>query len=160
ASSRRRANQRTPRGRSPARSPHPAPCRGDVPETPRLRGLDRNMSTSLKQYRRNARRREIREGAGQHRPHTETREIVTPLGHKRADAADLNPDRREVREAAERERRDRERPRIECGLHRTELRKCDELIEHHPCAEQIADRERIPPGDTKAPGDGGKDPAE
>src|SRR5262245_26738365 len=65
------------------------------------------------QHRGDARRHEVRERAGEHRAQAEPREIVTPIRHERADAADLDADRREVREPAERERGHRERARIQ-----------------------------------------------
>jgi hypothetical protein len=45
------------------------------------------------------RRHEVRQRAGEHGPQPQSREIVPAVRRKRADAADLNPDRAEVREA-------------------------------------------------------------
>src|SRR5436305_8354614 len=88
---------------------------------------------------------EIRQRAGEHRAEAEPRQVVAPVWRQRADAADLDADRAEVREAAQRESRDRERLRIERALERSELRVRHELVERHPRAEEIADLRRVAP---------------
>ena len=45
-------------------------------------------------------------------------------------------------------------------LQRPELREGDELVEHHPRAEQVADRRGVPPRHAQAPGDRREHPAE
>ena len=63
---------------------------------------------------------------------------------QRADAADLNSNRTEIRKAAQRKRRDRKRARIERRLHRAERRKRHQFVDHHASSEQVADLRRIP----------------
>ena len=87
-------------------------------------------------------------------------QVVTTVRRQRADAADLDADRAEVRKAAQRVGGDGERPRIEHVLERPELRVGDELVQHHARAEQVADRERVLPRHTHAPGQRREDPAE
>ena len=108
----------------------------------------------------NRRGHEVGQRAGEHRAQAEPRQIVTPVRREPADAADLHADRAEVREAAQRERRDRERLRIERRLERTELRVGDELVERHARAEQVADRRRIAPRHAHRPRDRREHPAE
>ena len=66
----------------------------------------------------------------------------------------------ETGEPGEGERRDGERARIEGVLHGPELRKGDELVEHHPRAQQSADHAAVVPRHAHRPGKGPEDPAE
>src|SRR5437867_4095227 len=68
------------------------------------------------------------------------------FGRERADAADLNADRAEIREPAQREGGDGKRNGIETAFHWTEMRVCDEFIDHHPLTQQRADRPAVVPG--------------
>src|SRR5258705_11873450 len=95
-------------------------------------------SWSLQQKSRDRRGHEIRERSGEHGPQTEPREIVTPVRRERSDAADLNADRAEVGEPAEREGCDRERSRIERRLQGPKLRIRDKLIGGNHSANQVA----------------------
>ena len=52
---------------------------------------------------------EVGQRAGEHRAQAEPRQVVPPVRRQRADAADLDADRAEVGEPAQREGRDRER---------------------------------------------------
>src|SRR5207237_6335632 len=91
---------------------------------------------------------------------TEPRQIVPAVRRERADAADLDADRAEIREAAQRKRADRERLRIELRLERAELRVRDELVERHPRAEQVADGGRVAPRHSHPPGHRSEHPSE
>ena len=82
------------------------------------------------------------------------------FGRQRADAADLDSDRAEIGKAAESKRGDGERAWIERSLLRAQSRVSNEFIDHHACAEQIADSAAVFPGHTDEPGDGRKNYAE
>src|SRR5262245_50770133 len=72
----------------------------------------RYVISHSQQESRDRRGDEVRQGAGEHRAQSEARQVVAPRRRERADAADLDADRAEVGEAAQRERGDRERLRI------------------------------------------------
>src|ERR1051325_3352806 len=76
---------------------------------------------------RERRRQEVRQRPRDHGPEPESREVVLALRHQRADAPDLDPDRADVREAAQRERGDGEGHGIELSPERPQLRVGDEL---------------------------------
>src|ERR1700691_1128776 len=63
-----------------------------------------------------------------HRPDAEFRQLAALLGRQRSDAANLNPDRAEIREAAKRERCDRKTPWVEGSLNLAQLREGHELV--------------------------------
>src|SRR3954447_7761730 len=84
-------------------------------------GFDSFDAFELQKESCNGRRNEVGERSRQHRAHAEAREIVTAGRGQGADAANLDPDRAEIRESAQRKCRDREGPRIEHRLHRSEL---------------------------------------
>ena len=120
---RRRACRRSRRGRSRARSrsPAPSPMRAAdrigrlldlvvVASSPPSAWLDGDRS---QQEAGDGRGHEVGERAGEHRAQAEPRQIVAAVRRQRADAADLDADRAEVGEPAQREGRDGERLRIE-----------------------------------------------
>ena len=110
---------------------------------------------------RERRREEVRERPGDHRAKAEPRQIVLALGRERADAADLNPDRAEVREAAQRERGDGERdagralpfigPRCAYAMNSLSTMRSPS---------SASDRAAVVPGHTHDPRDRPEDPAE
>ncbi len=127
-SSRRRAARRSRRGPSPGRRR----CRADRGPARGRRQRRRSPARilprrSLGQGGRAGARRggghsrnpamvgghEVGQRPGDHRAQAEARQVVAAFRRERADAADLDADRAEVRESAQREGRDRERPRIE-----------------------------------------------
>ena len=73
----------------------------------------RRSGPGSQQRSRNRRGDEVGERAGDHRADAEPRQIVPARRRQRADAAELDADRREVGEAAQREGGDGERARIE-----------------------------------------------
>src|SRR5947209_2351419 len=79
------------------------------------------QSCNSQEKPRNRRRHEVRQRPREHRAEAEPRQVVPSIGRQRADAADLDADRAEIREAAQRKRRDRERLRVERSLERAEL---------------------------------------
>src|SRR5207247_5162460 len=79
---------------------------------------------------RQRRRQEVRERPRDHRAEAEPGEIVLAVRDERADAADLDADRADISEAAQRERGDGERHGIELRSHRPELRVGEELVQH------------------------------
>src|SRR6267378_1394212 len=72
------------------------------------------------QHAGNRSRHQISHGSGQHGANAETGEFAALIGSERADAAQLNSDRTQIREAAKRESRDRKRAGIEHGSLRSE----------------------------------------
>src|SRR5690242_19851821 len=76
------------------------PCHGRS-HAERAKGM--STQPQLKQKPRNRRRDEVRQRAREHRAQSQPREIVAPGRRQRADPADLDPDRAEVRESAQRE---------------------------------------------------------
>ena len=84
-------------------------------------------------------RHQISHGSCQHGAQAETREISAAVGREGADAPDLNADRTEVCEAAERKGRDREGPGIEHASLWPQHGKGYEFVEYHARAEQIPD---------------------
>ena len=90
----------------------------------------------------------------------EPREIGSLIRSQRTDAADLNSDRTEIREAAKRERGDREGTRIERLFHRAEALERDEFVRDHAQSQQVADRRRVVPRNSNQPRDRRENPAE
>src|SRR5436305_829684 len=98
---------------------------------------------NLQQHSRNGRGQKIRQRSGEHRTQSEAREVAAPRRGERADASDLNGNRGEVREAAQRIRRDDEAaPRETAADSRlAKFRERHELVEHHARPEKIANGE-------------------
>ena len=79
---------------------------------------------SLQKHSHDRSRHQIRHGSREHRANAQFAPVRRVLiRRQRADAADLNSDRAEIRKSAQRERRDRKRARIERRLHRAEQMK-------------------------------------
>ncbi len=119
-----------------------------------IRGL------SLPRRRLQCRRQEVGERARDHRAQAEAGEVVFALRGEGADPADLNPDRAEIREAAEGEGRNRERHGIETALHRPEMGIGNEFIEHHALAQQRSHCAAVMPRYTHHPRDRPEDPSQ
>src|SRR5579872_1408553 len=98
-------------------------------------------------------RDQVRHRSSQHCADTEFSQLTALLRRERANTADLNPDRTEVRESAKSECGNREAARIERGLDLPELCERHEFVQHHASAEQISDRSRIVPRNSDQPGD-------
>ena len=107
----------SPAAKSPSPDPSTMATSGTLadPAAQRLDGLLGTLVRSRRsqQEPRDRRGDEVGERAGQHRAQPEARQVVPARRRQRADAADLDADRAEVREAAQRERRDGERAGIE-----------------------------------------------
>src|SRR4029077_14585836 len=89
---------------------------------------------------------EIGHSAGQHGADAEFGELAALLRCKCADAADLDADGAEIREAAQGEGGDGERPGIKGVFKSAELCEGDEFVEYHARAQQIANGGSIVPG--------------
>src|SRR5207247_977401 len=88
------------------------------------------------------------------------RQVVLAVGRERADAADLDADRTDVGEPAQREGGDGERYGVELPAERSEILVRDELVQHHALAQQAPDRSAVVPRHAHDPGDRPEDPAE
>ena len=81
----------------------------------------------------------------------ESRKLGFLVWRERADAADLDADRAEIRESAKREGGDREGARIERRLHRSEPLERDEFVRHHAQAEQVGDGVAVAARECRSP---------
>src|SRR5881394_3788585 len=99
---------------SSARNPNPEP-RTIATRGFRLpsRFLTTSVASPTPQDSSQCGRQEVGQGARDHRAEAEAREIVLAVRRERADAADLNSDGAQIREAAQGERGDRERHRVQ-----------------------------------------------
>ena len=84
------------------------------------------------------------ERAREQRPESQAREIRLARGGEAADPADLDPDRGEVREAAQGERRDQLALLRELPDHVLHHREGEELVDHRLVGDQVADDRRCP----------------
>ena len=96
---------------APSPLPSTTPTRG--PQRPCGLRCNRLRFVRSQQHSRDAGRHEVRHGPGRHRAQAEPRQVALAGGRQRADAADLNRDRAEIGEAAQRVGGDREGARIE-----------------------------------------------
>ena len=102
------------RSSSSANAPRPLPSTTPTPGRSGRAALDESSGFGRsQQHSRDAGRHEVGHGAGGHRPQSQPRQVRFAVGRQRADAADLDGDRAEVGEAAQRVGGDGERARIE-----------------------------------------------
>jgi hypothetical protein len=94
---------------------------------------------------------EVGHGSGEHGAEAEASEIVATVGDEGADAADLNADGAEVREAAEGEGGDGEAAGGDDRFLCAEVGVGDQLVEHGAGAEEVADEFGFVPGDPDEP---------
>src|ERR1019366_24378 len=79
---------------------------------------------------------------------------------ERSDSAQLNSDRAQICETAEREGRDRKRAGVEHSSLRSEHGEGYEFVQHHARAQEIADGGTVTPWNSDDPRDGRKQRAE
>src|SRR5208282_570264 len=117
------------------------------------RASDRDSS---EQHTGNRRRHQIGHGASQHGANAQLRQFPSFVGSERPDAAQLNSDRAQIGESAERERRNRKRARVEHGFLRSEHGEGYKFVQHHARPEEIADGGAVMPWNSDDPCHGGK----
>src|SRR5580700_4384165 len=118
------------------------------------------LKFKLQQHAGDRSRHKIGHGASQHRTNTQSCQFTTLIRSECADTADLDSDRTEVGESAQRECRDSNGAWIQQRLDLSEHGKCHEFVQNHPRAKQIAHRETIVRGNSNHPRYGRKNVTE
>src|SRR5215813_2515439 len=98
--------------------------------SPRMPGESPALG-NLTENPHNGRGQKICRRSRKHGANAKLRKVLPPLGRQCPDAANLNSNGRKIREAAEREGRNRKGSRIERTLHRTEFLESNELVCDH-----------------------------
>src|SRR5713226_7120636 len=96
----------------------------------------------------------------EHRADSKPGELPALPRRECADAPDLDPDGAEICKPAQRERGNREGPRIERSAHRSQVVESHQFVYHHSCSQQIPDTRAIVPRDSDDKRNRGKHPAE